>query len=1030
MTAVNSKPVNIKDVGLPSYSGLESAHEDVIYAYFREAFSQRGYSLRVKRSGCVEVDATIRSTKGGKHGRGSCDAYVFSDNKVEGFCALIELESSGDLSKGISQVTGYAKSFTAKTLDPSLAESIKKIQRREIVLAAFDGDLLWLATYSLDTKLIAVIVDQESVKSDRTGLTSKVFSLFPNRTQSRQKIDEKALVKKVAGLIRGKEKFQKNKALVMTILASIFGTTGRRNFLDAVKTLRQSQEQYDKKIYEAYNDLTRELGDGCEKLLEVLFNETAADLSELSQDRGMDLYGFIYEELSTKDTKKEQGEYYTPRHTIRPIISAVMREYLGWNEKELSKKIVFDPFCGSGGMLYEYIHGLKTRFSLSKEKIDEIAEKSVFGADKASILSAYLNLYLVGDGSANLKSVPTTINWRWEPFLCSKKKGKSTIVTPFNTEDKNERKEALEKVKTRIESLVFMLGLYGGVQGKVTSQSLVDSFFANGNSPLETCIAGGEIRAGKVNLLLTNVPYGKKISDPLEKCFRSSSEPFPFGGTLEANALKECVDFLRPAKMEGGEIVEKGGVAVVIVPDSILENPSTKAIRDYLIERCDILAIVCLPRFTFSPYAVEKTYALVFRKIAPEQFDSERELSSFKTFMYYSIADGKANSVNRFPTKKMHEVEIKVPGSKKRRKVVEFIHNDFDPCFDRYEEEASYLSKLERAWNGASLLNKDWDQQRVTDQWSPAGWQVEPGKKWGFFHLQRESREYLIEVTSKSLADKILAVSDIEGMRASNDTEVDLLEVANKIILTEAEEEKFRELISVNVSFDDNGESSISMFKNEVVDDVILNPDSACYLGLALEKRAFADVFDDIKALDKKAELSAESLVSYFNSSFSFDGFTALKLSEFCEVLQGTQFSKEDSYNYPGSVPVFTAATNGPAFYCEKGIPGKVSVEGPALIWSRKGFRAGTIQLFDPIDNGPKICFISDVSGAVKPKVGNPYSDIDLTFLRYYVAGQVRSQIQSKDNNAQLNKSKLESLILAIPGNHKEIGDFLRSKNL
>ena len=170
--------------------------------------------------------------------------------------------------------------------------------------------------------------------------------------------------------------------------------------------------------------------------------------------------------------------------------------------------------------------------------------------------------------------------------------------------------------------------------------------------------------------------------------------------------------------------------------------------------------------------------------------------------------------------------------------------------------------------------------------------------------------------------------------------------------------------------------------------------------------------------------------MAYFNSDFSFGDSETFKLSEICYVLQGKQFSKEDSYNHPGSIPVFTAATSGPAFYCEDNIPGKVKVEGPALIWSRKGFRAGTIQLFKPEAKEPNICFISDVSGAIKPKAGHAHSDIDLTFLRYYLAGQVKSQIQSKDNNAQLNKSKLESLTLAIPENHKKIGDFLRSKGL
>lgn len=1032
MTTVNAKSINIKNIGLPLYSGLETAHEDLVYAYLREAFSQRGYSLRVKRSGCVEIDNTIRSTKNAKHGRGSCDAYVFSESRVDGFYGLIELESSGELAKGISQVTGYAKSFTARTLDPSLVDSVKKIQQRNIILVVFDGGLLWIATYSLDSKTISVIVDKESVRDDRKGLTRKLFSYFPDKTGERQRIDEKALVKNVAELIRGKEKFQKNKALVMTILASIFGTTGNRTFPDAVQRLKKSQEQYDIKIYEAYCGLLKELGENCETLLETLYNETAADLSELSQDRGMDLYGFIYEELSTRDTKKEQGEYYTPRHTIRPIISAVMREYLKWDEKELSEKVVFDPYCGSGGMLYEYIHCLKTKFDLSKETIDEIAEKSIFGVDKASILSAYLNLYLIGDGSANLRTISTTINWRREPFLHVRKKGKSSIsVFPFDGNIKDEKKQALEKVKTRIENLNFMLGLYGHVDGKVTSQRLIDSFFKCENFPVEAVVTGGEMRAGKVDLLLTNVPYGKKISDPLEKCFGSSSEPFPFGGTLEANALKECIDFLRPAKMEERTVVEKGGLAVVIVPDSILENPSTKAIRDYMIERCDILAIVCLPRFTFSPYSVEKTYAIVFRKIAPEQFDSKRELSSIKTFMYYSISDGKANSVNRFPTKRMHEVEIKVPGSKKPRKVIEYIHNDFDPCFDRYSDDSSYLSKLERAWNGASILNEEWDQQRVTDQWSPEGWVVEPGRKWGFFALERERREYLVEVVSKSLANKIFELINTDMPEISEDTEIDLDLIGPKLKLNQSEREKFESLSSVEIFFDDeNRNLSIRLLKIELVEDIVLNPDASRYLGPTLKKRLFSNVFYDIKKMDENGALSTDNIVEYFNSEFKYDGFPTFKLSEFCDVVQGTQFSKEDSYNNPGFIPVFTAATNGPAFYCDKNIPGKVKIDGPALIWSRKGFRAGTIQLFDPSNQDEMACFISDVSGAIKAKTGHEYSDIDLTFLRYYLAGQVKSQIQSKDNNAQLNKSKLESLTLAIPGNHKEIGGFLRLRGL
>ena len=49
-------------------------------------------------------------------------------------------------------------------------------------------------------------------------------------------------------------------------------------------------------------------------------------------------------------------------------------------------------------------------------------------------------------------------------------------------------------------------------------------------------------------------------------------------------------------------------------------------------------------------------------------------------------------------------------------------------------------------------------------------------------------------------------------------------------------------------------------------------------------------------------------------------------------VLIEHQISKRDAYLYPGSTPVFTAATDGPAYYVSNKIPNKIKVEGPSLI--------------------------------------------------------------------------------------------------
>ena len=52
--------------------------------------------------------------------------------------------------------------------------------------------------------------------------------------------------------------------------------------------------------------------------------------------------------------------------------------------------------------------------------------------------------------------------------------------------------------------------------------------------------------------------------------------------------------------------------------------------------------------------------------------------------------------------------------------------------------------------------------------------------------------------------------------------------------------------------------------------------------------------------------------------------------------------------------------------------------------------------------------------------------EYDMTFLKYYIEGQLKRERQSVSNNAQLNKSKVENLNIYLPDNQKEIGDFIR----
>lgn len=742
-------------IQLPLYDGFESSYEDIVYSFFRKLLNDRGYSFKVKRTGFGEIDGLLPSYASGKKGRGSCDGYIFSAADYTSMLGLIELESTGKLDQGISQIRTYAQGFSSKKLTREEVEIVKQIKNRELYLIVFDGQILYLSTYNLDSKKETIIFNKINVPDNRISVSRKLIELFPGEEALNRETDEKAIISEIAKIIRGHEKLQRNKALLMTILASMYGATKQSEYAKAESNLKSSQVEYDVKLYDTFQKFTSDITDSSDlEKISVLYEKTASQLFELSQDRGMDLYGFIYEELASKESKKEQGEYYTPRRTIRPLIRGVYNNYLNWSEDELEDKIVFDPFCGSGGFLYEYISFMKSKFGLNKKKIDNIAQKSIWGVDKNIVLAAHLNLFLVGDGSANIHRVKTSINWRRSFMYGNSEKDKfkvKKITDPytmkFNLKNSNSDLNVLYKM--------YIDKKY---QYDIDKQF---EYFQDDNDPLSDFLLSESSHKEKLNpldyygcvdLLLTNIPYGK-VTEANEQFIETGTAIY--GNSLEANGLRECIDFLKPAKLKNGKVIEEGGIALVIVPDCILENPSHKTIRDYMISRCNILSIIGLPPYTFAPYAMEKTYAIVMQKIAPECFDYQRTLD-VKCFMYYSLCDGKANSQNRYRTDLLTKANVNLP-SGKSREVVEFLHNDFEPCFDSFEEDRYiYKSKLEWAWDYTfASKNLTWDQLRITENWTECGWKKEDGEKWGYFDLVRYEREIEKTVKMNSLEEKI-----------------------------------------------------------------------------------------------------------------------------------------------------------------------------------------------------------------------------------------------------------------------------------
>ncbi len=142
------------------------------------------------------------------------------------------------------------------------------------------------------------------------------------------------------------------------------------------------------------------------------------------------------------------------------------------------------------------------------------------------------------------------------------------------------------------------------------------------------------------DVIITNPPFGAVIKrngkedkylDKYELGKGKSSQK------TEILFIERCINFLKP----------KTGRMGIVLPDGILTNSSLQYVRDFIMDKCQILAIVSLPQFAFSHYGAGVKSSLVFLR----RKDINEELNDYPIFM--AIADhigydatGREDSVN------------------------------------------------------------------------------------------------------------------------------------------------------------------------------------------------------------------------------------------------------------------------------------------------------------------------------------------------------------------------------------------------
>lgn len=111
----------------------------------------------------------------------------------------------------------------------------------------------------------------------------------------------------------------------------------------------------------------------------------------------------------------------------------------------------------------------------------------------------------------------------------------------------------------------------------------------------------------RFDFIVTNPPFGanvKRSEHPYLENFvlGKSGKKARDNQKTEILFIERCIDFLKP---------ETGQMAIVL-PDGILTNSSLQYVRNFLMERCQILSVVSLPGFAFSHFGAGVKSSLVF----------------------------------------------------------------------------------------------------------------------------------------------------------------------------------------------------------------------------------------------------------------------------------------------------------------------------------------------------------------------------------------------------------------------------------
>lgn len=300
-------------------------------------------------------------------------------------------------------------------------------------------------------------------------------------------------------------------------------------------------------------------------------------------DCDRDVVADAFETFIGPSLKGGQGQFFTPRNVVHLVAEMVSAQ---------AKDRVIDPACGSGGFLVEVMRSI---------------------------------------------------------WLQVEARGKE-LAWPASEIDSEKQKVAIRNIrgidKDRFLSKVakaYMAVLGDGRGGVFCENSLVDP--KDWNS-----VASQEIRDGIFNVVVTNPPFGKKLKiDDQATLARyelghkwaldKRSGAYRRSGVISSQSpqvlfIERCLNLLAP-----------GGRMGIVLPESLLCNPSHKYIVQYILSRAHIRAVVSMPEELFQPYTHAKTAVVLLEKCSDDREDKNDSRPIFMAVARWCGHDSRGHEI-------------------------------------------------------------------------------------------------------------------------------------------------------------------------------------------------------------------------------------------------------------------------------------------------------------------------------------------------------------------------------------------------